>query len=227
MRIAIAAVIAFVAVALVCCAYISKKSERDIAPKVTAFLISLLPPVVGNLIIIAAHTEGFALFGRYLYAIGIDITMFCLLDFTLQYCDLKWNQIWRGILMACIAADIVQLLCNPFFGHAFSPDMMMVYGAPYYNVKSYIGRNIHLVLVYAIMAAILAVLLIRMISGSRIYSEKYLIMFLLLLITGLWEVFYILSRTPVKRTVIAYGVFAGFIVAFIVAFIVTINVGLL
>ena len=207
MRVAISAVITFVAVALVICAWISKKSERDIAPKVTAFLISLLPPVIGNLIIIAAHTEGFALFGRYLYAIGIDITMFCLLDFTLQYCDLKWNQMWRGILTVCIAADIVQLMCNPFFGHAFAPDMMMVYGEPYYNVKSYIGRNIHLVLVYAIMAVILSVFLIRMIRGSRIYSEKYLIMFLLLLVTGLWEVFYILSRTPVKRTVIAYGVF--------------------
>ena len=92
MRNAIAAVIAVVAAALVYCAYISSRSDRDIAPKVTTFLVSLLPPVIGNLIIIVAHTEGFALFGRYLYAAGIDIAIFCLLDFTLQYCGLSWNK---------------------------------------------------------------------------------------------------------------------------------------
>ena len=207
MRNAIAAVIAVVAAALVFCAYISSRSDRDIAPKVTTFLISLLLPVIGNLIIIVAHTEGFSLFGRYLYAVGIDVAIFCLLDFTLQYCGLSWNKTLRGILIACIAVDIVQFLCNPFFGHAFAPDPMEAYGAPYYNVKSYLGRNLHLILVYAIMAAVLVVLLVSMIRGARIYSEKYLIIFLLLLLVAVWEVFYIFSRTPVKRSVIAYGVY--------------------
>ena len=207
MRNAIAAVIAIVAAALVYCAYISSHSDRDIAPKVTNFLISLLPPVIGNLIIIVAHTEGLALFGRYLYAIGIDIAMFCLLDFTMQYCGLSWIKTWRRILLAFIAVDIVQLLCNPIFGHAFAPDPMEAYDAPYYNVKSYLGRNLHLMLVYAIMAVVLVILLVSMIRGARIYSEKYSIMFLLLLFVGAWEVFYIFSRTPVKRSVIAYGVY--------------------
>lgn len=207
MRDAIALLILIVAAADVYCAWISSRSEMDIAPKVTHFLISLLPPVVGNLIIIVAHTEGFSLFGRYLYATGIDITMYCLLDFTLQYCGLKWNKTLHRITVACVALDIGQLLCNPFFGHAFAPDRMMAYGAPYYNVKSYFGRNIHLALVYLIMAVVLAILITKSIRGARIYSEKYSIICLLLLFTGVWEVFYIFSRTPVKRSVIAYGVF--------------------
>ena len=173
----------------------------------TRFLISLLPPVIGNLIIIVAHTEDFALFGRYLYAVGIDITMCCLLAFTLQYCGLEWNKKWRAILTGCVALDIVQFLCNPIFGHAFAPDVMIVDGAPYYNVHSYIGRNLHLLLIYAIMAVVLFILLFNMIRGARIYSEKYSIIFLLLISTGAWEVFYIFSRTPVKSSVIAYGIF--------------------
>ena len=207
MRNAIAGLIALLAGVLGWCAVVSRRSDRDIAPKVTAFLVSLLPPVIGNLIIIIAHTEGFSLFGRYLYACGIDITMFCLLDFTLSYCGLKWKKHWRAVLQGVIALDIVQLLLNPFFGHAFTPDMMIAYGEPYYNVTSHLGRNLHLVLVYIMMGAILTILLVKAIRGAKIYSEKYSIMFLLLLFTGLWEIFYIFSRTPVKRSVIAYGVF--------------------
>ncbi len=189
------------------CTVISGRSKQHIAKKLTNFMISLYPPIAGNLIIIIAKSEGFALFGRYLYAVGIDITMYCLLDFVMEYCGFAWKKVWQRLLIACIAADIIQLLCNPFFHHAFEPDMMMVYGAPYYNVKSYFGRNIHLALVYVIMAAVLTVLLIKMKRSAIIYVEKYSIIFLLLLFTGLWEIFYILSRTPVKSSVIAYGVF--------------------
>jgi len=207
MRNLIAGLILLVAAVLGYCTVISGRSKQHIAKKLTNFMISLYPPIAGNLIIIIAKSEGFALFGRYLYAVGIDITMYCLLDFVMEYCGFAWKKVWQRLLIACIIADIIQLLCNPFFHHAFEPDMMMVYGAPYYNVKSYFGRNIHLALVYVIMAAVLIVLLIKMKRSAIIYVEKYSIIFLLLLFTGLWEIFYILSRTPVKSSVIAYGVF--------------------
>ncbi len=207
MRNAIAGLILVLAAALVCCIHISSRSEQPIAKKVTTFLIALFPPILGNIIIIIAHTEGFALFGRYLYAIGIDITMYCLLDFVMDYCGLKWNRKWQTVLLGVIALDIIQLLCNPFFGHAFAPNMVMAYGEPYYDVHSYLGRNLHLALVYVIMAVILIILLEKMIRGAKIYREKYSIIFALLLFTGLWEIFYLFSHTPVKRSVIAYGVF--------------------
>jgi len=207
MRNIIAGLILLVAAILGYCTTISARSKQPLAKKLTNFLIALFPPIAGNLIIIIAKSEGFALFGRYLYAVGIDITMYCLLDFVMEYCGFAWKKVWQRLLIACIIADIIQLLCNPFFHHAFEPDMMMVYGAPYYNVKSYFGRNIHLALVYVIMAAVLIVLLIKMKRSAIIYVEKYSIIFLLLLFTGLWEIFYILSRTPVKSSVIAYGVF--------------------
>lgn len=207
MRNAIAMMVAAVSVAVVICAWIARRSEKDIAPKVTNFLYALLPPMVGNLLIIVGTVEWVSLTGRYLYACGIDITMYCLLDFTLQYCGMTWMKSWHRITILCVALDIVQLLCNPFFGHAFSPQMEMAYGAPYYNVNSYFGRNLHLGLVYAFMAVVLFILLGKAFRGVRIYSEKYSIMFLLLMFTGCWELFYLFSRTPVKRTVIAYGVF--------------------
>ena len=207
MRTAIAIVISLLAAALIGCAIVSRRSDRDIAPKVTNFLLSLLGPMVGNLLIIVAHTEPLALVGRYLYAVGIDIAVYCMLDFTMFYCGLTWNKVWQRVLLGLIGLDIVQFLLNMVFGHAFSTDVMMAYGAPYYNVHSYWGRNIHLALVYAVMGTVLVILLIKSIRGARIYSEKYSIMFGLLMFVAIWEIFYLFSRTPVKRSVIAYAVY--------------------
>jgi diguanylate cyclase (GGDEF)-like protein len=139
--------------------------------------------------------------------VGIDIAVYCMLDFTMSYCGLTWNKVWQKILLGVIGLDIVQFLLNIVFGHAFSTDVMMAYGAPYYNVHSYWGRNVHLALVYAVMGTVLVILLIKSIRGARIYSEKYSIMFGLLMFVAVWEVFYIFSRTPVKRSVIAYAVY--------------------
>ena len=207
MRNAIAIVIAAVAAALIGCGLVARRSDRAIAPKVANFLFSLLGPVIGNLLIIIAHTEPLALVGRYLYAAGINIAVYCMLDFTIEYCGMKWNPTVHRILVALLGLDIVQFLLNPIFGHAFSTEMVMAYGAPYYGVHSHWGRSIHLALVYAVMGAVLVILLVKWIRCPRIYSEKYSIMFFLLLLVAAWEIFYLFSRSPVKRSVIAYGVY--------------------
>ena len=207
MRNIIAIVIAVLAAALIVCAVAASRSKNEIGPKITNFLISLLPPVIGNFIIIVAQTETLALFGRYLYAVGIDITMYCLLDFILQYCGMTWHKVWQRVLQICIIADIIQFVCNLFFHHAFVSEVMMAYGAPYYNVRSLIGRNIHLGLIYVIVVAVVVVLLLKAIRGTKIYSEKYSIMLILLMFVGAWELFYIFSRTPVKASIIAYCIF--------------------
>ena len=207
LRNAIAIIISVVALALIVCGIVARRSKKDIAPKVANFLFSLLGPVIGNLLIIVAHTEPLALVGRYIYAVGINIAVYCMLDFTLEYCGMKWNPTVKKVLIGLLTLDIIQFLLNPIFGHAFSTDMVMAYGAPYYGVHSYWGRNIHLALVYTVMGAVLVILLVKTIRGARIDSEKYSIMFFLLLFVAVWEIFYLFSRSPVKRSVIAYGIY--------------------
>ena len=207
MRTLIGLIMLLMAAALGVCAMFSRQSEKEIAPKVTNLLISLLPPVIGNFLITVAITEELSVFGRYMYMVGIDLTMYALLDFVLLYCGLKWRRSLHTLVIGAITVDIVQILCNPFTGHVFAPDVMEAYGAPYYNVKSYIGRNLHLGLVYILLGASFVILLVKMFRAPRIYSEKYSLILLLLVGTGIWEMFYLFSRTPVKRTVIAYGMF--------------------
>lgn len=89
LRNVIAIIISVVALALIGGGIAARRSARKIAPKVANFLFSLLGPVIGNLLIIVARTEPLALVGRYLYAVGIDIAVYCMLDFTLEYCGMK------------------------------------------------------------------------------------------------------------------------------------------
>ena len=74
MRTAIALIISLLAAALIVCAIVSRRSDRDIAPKVTHFLLSLLGPMVRNLLIIVAHTVPVALVCGAILGLAFSLT---------------------------------------------------------------------------------------------------------------------------------------------------------
>ena len=208
MRTAIAAVIFLLAIALGVCAYFARRSKRTIAPAVVLLLASLIPPVFGNLLIILAHTKGPAMLGRYIYHLGMDYVMFGLLVFTMRYCDCAWKRDWhRRLVYALLIADVVQMLLNPVFGHAFDTEMIMACGAPYYRLVPYAGQFFHRLVDYGIYLAVVVILVRKIARSPRVYSERYSIILLSMLFTGIWETFYIFSRTPIDRSMIGFGVF--------------------
>ena len=72
MRTTIAIVVLVLAFALDICAWIAHRSKKEIAPAVVVLLTGLIPPVLGNLLIIIAHTKGLATLGSYIYFLGMD-----------------------------------------------------------------------------------------------------------------------------------------------------------
>ena len=208
MRTAIAVVVLLLALALVVCAYFARRSKKAIAPAVVILLSALIPPVLGNLLIIAAHTRGLATLGCYIYFLGMDYVMFGVLHFTLQYCELSWPNVHlKRFVYALLILDAAQLLLNPVFGHAFTTEMVMAYGAPYYRLVPLAGQTIHRLLDYGIFLAVLVIFLVKAVRAPRIYSERYSIIFLSMIFSGIWETFYIFSRTPIDRSMIGFGVF--------------------
>ena len=208
MRTAIAIVVLALSFALDVCAWIAHRSKKEIAPSVVVLLTALIPPVLGNLLIILAHTKGLATLGCYVYFLGMDFAMFGLLGFTLKYCQIDWRSVWqKRLVYGLLIIDVIQLLLNPIFGHAFNTEMIMAYGAPYYRLVPYAGQTFHRLVDYGIFFAVLVIFLIKLLRSPRIYTERYSIILMSMVFTGLWETFYIFSRTPIDRSMIGFGVF--------------------
>lgn len=207
MRIGIAIVVLVMAAALGICAHYSRKSENEIAPKVRLLLLTLIPPVVGNLIIISSPWRIPALVGYYIYFLGMNLVMFALINFTISYCSLTWKRGSKAVLISLLSADAIQLLFNTIFGQAFSIEEIIAYGAPYYRLIPFFGQTLHRILDYGIFFTVLIIFFVKLRSSSQIYSERYSIILASMIFTGLWETFYIFSRTPIDRSMIGFGVF--------------------
>ena len=194
--------------ALTVCAAAARRSRKAIAPSVTWLLLALIPPVIGNLILTVSGSRGLSTLGCYIYFLGMDLIMYALLSFALTYCDLSWpGKAVKRCVYLLLGLDFLQLLCNPIFGHAFTTEAIMVDGSPYYRLVPFAGQTFHRAVDYGIFAAVLVVFLIKTVRASRIYAEKYAVILLSMIVGGVWETYYIFSRTPVDRSMVSFAIF--------------------
>ena len=190
------------------CAWAASQSPKAISKSVKKLLTKMIPPVIGNLIIVAASTERLAVIGYYIYFLGMDFVMFGLLRFTLDYCHFSWeNRRSRVVLLSILGLDVLQLICNAFFHHAFRVEAIVVDGADYYRLVPLLGQSFHRLVDYAIFFAVLLTFFIRTVRSPRFNSERYSVILITMILTGLTQTFFIFSRTPIDRSMIGYGVF--------------------
>ena len=195
-------------VALAVCGLIAFRSRKAIGVPLGRMLFCLIPPVLGNLLIICSTTKLPATIGCYLYYIGIDFTVFSLLRYTLAYCNIPWkDNRFRVFVLSVLGLDVIQLLANIFFGHAFGLECIQLYGQPYYRMIPYFPQQLHRLLVYSILGAVLIILFLKMRHSSRINANRYGVIFFTLLANIVWGTFYVFSRTPLDRSMIGYAVF--------------------
>ncbi len=169
---------------------------------------ALIPPVFGNLLIVSTSMELVATIGCYIYFIGMDMVMYALLRFTVKYCDFqKKFPLLRGIIDTLLIMDVIQFLCNPFFGNAFTTERLDdVYGKAYYRLVPFLGQTYHRVVCYGVLLAIMIVFLVKIIRSPKIYAERYSIIFFTLIVAAVWQTLYIFSRTPIDRSMIGFGI---------------------
>ena len=196
-------------IALSICSMVAFRSRRSNSFSVALLVGSFIPPVIGNLIIICSTDKSLSLLGDYIYFIGMDMVVFALLNFAFKYCGIKWKNrpLQIGVYLLVIA-DIVQFLVNPFFGQAFDNEKIMVEGSPYYRLVPYLGQNLHRILDYIILAAVIVIFLVKTLRTSRFYSERYYVILITMIASALWQTFYIFSRTPIDRSMVGFGAFA-------------------
>ena len=198
----------FLIIALGSCSAAALKSKKTIGTSVAIFTAAITPPIIGNLVIIRSGTVVPATIGYYIYFLGMDLMIWSMYKFVTEYCNYKWKgSKLRLVLELLLAADMIQYGFDPFFHQAFTTDKpVLVDGFNYYRLVPKLGQAFHRAVVYGILVVVLVMLFIKMVTASRVYSERYSVIFGSLVLAALWQSFYIFSRSPVDRSMIGFGV---------------------
>lgn len=195
---------------LVICGHKAYKSTKFIGKYVANVLFGLLPPVLGNFIIIATEQRVWAIFGYYIYFLGMDLVVFCLFNFTSVYCNYERRASkLRIIVNTFLLIDVFQYIINLFTHHAFSIKKIMLEGkyyGIYYKLVPYFGLAFHRIVCYGIFLITIIILLKKIIQSSSLMFEKYIVIFLTMLFAGVWQFIYIFSGTPINRSMIGFAV---------------------
>lgn len=190
------------------CSVVAKRSGKPMGPTASSLLLWIIPPVIGNAIIILSGTELLSTIGAYIYYIGMDFLMAGVLHFTFRYCRITWpSMLLRDLVYALLLADVIQLLLNPFFHHAFNLVPVEVNGFDYYKLEPLLGQTFHRLVDYGILAGILAVFAVKTVRSPRLQTERYSVILVTILVVTAWETAYIFSGTPIDRSMFGFGVF--------------------
>ena len=190
------------------CSRIARRSGKDTGQAAGILLMCLIPPVIGNGIIILSRNETLSLIGCYSYYLGMDLVMAALLHFTFVYCRTKWpSQRSRNLVYGALTVDVIQLALNPIFHHAFDIKATAVDGRLYYQMIPHLGQTFHRVVDYALLAGIMIIFIIRLVKAPRLQTERYSVILITMIVVTVWETSYIFSGTPVDRSMIGFGVF--------------------
>ena len=217
MRIVLSVVFAVLILGLAACTIIARLSRKPNGKAVALLVSSLIPPVTGNLFIIASNFEILSKIGCYIYFLGMNYVMFAVVRFTVEYCEVsaKKYRIIEFIVYGLLILDSFQLLANIFTNHAF---VMMqttdAWGSTYYQFSPLLGQTIHRVLDYSVLTGVIVAFIIKSFRSPKVYREKYLVILLAMLVVAGWQTFYIVSGTPVDISMIGFAVF-GFLVFFL------------
>ena len=208
MRIGFSIVYAILIAVLLFCAVKSFRSNKSIGRSVGLLNLSLIPPLIGNLVIIVSSIRELSFVGCYIYFLGMDLVMLALVRFTVEYCSvIVMGKLKRTVMYAAIALDAVQLILNMFFAHAFDLEVIQVQDAPYYRLVPLWGQLVHRAVDYTIFFSVIVIFFVAALRTAKIYRERYSVLLITMLLISAWQTFYIVSRTPVDRSVLSYGVF--------------------
>lgn len=185
------------------CVVLARRSSRSIGSSVAMLCCSLILPVTGNLVIIASTNRILSLTGYYIYMLGMDMVLFALIRFTDRYCQGIGDGTQKPtVVYAALEIDCVQLLLNIVFKHAFEVERITVENAPYYRLVPHFGQTIHRIVDYGILGAVILIFILATVKTVRLYRERYIVLLVSIVTAGLWQAFYIISRTPIDRSII-------------------------
>ena len=191
---------------LCCCTALAKQSSRPSRRAVIWLEVSLILPLAGSLIRLLSEDRTIAYVGHYLHYIGLDIVLIALVNFTDSYCQGIGNGERKPTVMyLLLTADMVQLLLNPFFGHAFGVEAVSSEGAIYYKLVPHAGQIGHRIVDYFIFVCVLLIYIIAFKKTPRVYRERFSVLLVSLTMAALLQGYYIIAKSTYDRSVLGYA----------------------
>ena len=207
MRIKIAVILIILIAMLIACAIKAARSEKSIGRSVSILLCSIIPTVFGNFLIMITTNQLVAYTGYYFYFLGMDLVLYSIFCFIIEYCHIKnYATFSKRTILILFGLDYIQYIFNIFFHQAFDTEPIDVEGTIYIQMVPYLGQIFHRILDYGLLAIILLILVYKTVKSPRIYSERYYVILVTLVVVALWQTYYVFSRTPVDRSMIGFGV---------------------
>lgn len=196
----------FVVIALCICTVVANRSKKAIAKPVAMLDLAIIPPLIGNLILINSNFDKLSKIGYYVYFIGMDLMVLALIGFAMAYCKgANGSHKTPKLIYVLLGIDVCQELLNPFFHHSFDVESVTVNGEPYFRLIPHIGQIFHRVVDYTILVGIILIFTVVSVKTPKIYKERYVVSLVTIVTMSAWESFYIITRTPVDRSMIGFG----------------------
>lgn len=192
---------------LIVCIIRSYSLKNDIVSIVRRLLITVLFPLIANVIIVLPTCQFLDHIGYIIYFIGTDFMLYSLTAFSIEYCKFKVNkQKILIFLKICIAIDVVSILLNPVFHHFYSITPVSISdGYVYYSLVSSPFHKLHLLFSAFLVLQSFAIFIYKIFTENRFYRKKYIIVLTSMAVVAVWEAFYILSNTPIDFSMIGYA----------------------
>lgn len=208
MRLAFGFLFSAIIIAMGTCTWIARHSGKRIGFAAAGLLTPLMLPMAGNLIIILSSDRTLSLIGCYIYYIGLDISIAALLHFAHVYYRIEQSRKWfTNTAFLLLTIDVIQLLLNLLFHHAFELAEIEVDGFPYWKMVPLWGQQFHRAVDYLILAGIIIGFIIRLRRTPKLQRERYSVILFALILVSAWETAYIFSGAPIDRSMIGFGVF--------------------
>ena len=192
------------------CAIKALRSGKPIGKYVAMINGAIILPIVGNMIIIKAKTQGISYFGYYLSYIGMNTILITVINFTNLYCkgvDEEKSHSKPYPIYALAAINMVQLCLGPVFHHVISLETIQLRDRVFYRDVPKIGLTLHRITDYILFLCILLIYIVAVVKTTRLYRGKYYVILLTLIASGLFQFISIKTREPVDRSILIHGVF--------------------
>ena len=205
--------------ALVACTILTRRSDKHARNSVAFLEAALIPPVLGNLMIVASGSRFPALIGHYFYYLGMDLVMGALVNFTNAYCRRKdGHRADPYIAYLFLVLDAVQMVLNPVFGHAFQITAVDVEGFAYYKLVPLWGQTVHRIVDYGVFFSVILMFILLSVKTPRINRERYTVILATMTGIGLVQTYNIFFRDAIDRSMLGYGVFGVMIYYFAILY---------